>query len=93
MSNQHEQNEADVQAVIRDYIVREILNGQDRGLDESSPLLEWGILESLSMVSLVSFLEQRFGVKLDTPDYMPDNFTDLRAISRLVMRNSAPARN
>jgi acyl carrier protein len=70
-----------VEAVLNDYISREIV--QDLSLlpmgDETS-LLETGILESLSLLRLVVFIEQRFGVVLDDLDLVPEHFTSVDTI-------------
>lgn len=80
--------EAEVVNEVRTYIAQDILNGQDQGLDEKTPLLEWGILESLSLAKLITFLEGRFGITVSDADREPGNFVTLGAIAQLVLRQS-----
>ena len=72
---------AQVETVINDYISQELV--QDPALlpltDETS-LLESGILDSLSLLRLVVFLEERFGIMVDDADLLPENFASVDAI-------------
>jgi len=70
-----------VETVINDYISREFV--QDPALlplaDDTS-LLDSGILDSLSLLRLVVFLEERFGVTMGDADLLPENFGSVNAI-------------
>ena len=70
-----------METVINDYISRELV--QDPTLlplaDETS-LLESGILDSLSLLRLVVFLEERFGITMGDADLVPENFASVDAI-------------
>ena len=72
---------AQVETVINDYISRELV--QDPALlplaDETS-LLESGILDSLSLLRLVVFLEERFGITMGEADLLPENFASVNTI-------------
>jgi acyl carrier protein len=74
---------------LRTYIVQEILDGQDTGLDESTPLLEWGILNSLEIVRLLMFMQSQFDLSLALDQIVADQFADLRAIADLVLASVA----
>lgn len=70
-----------METVINDYISRELV--QDPALlplaDETS-LLETGILDSLSLLRLVVYLEERFGIMVGDADLLPENFASVEAI-------------
>ena len=70
-----------METVIKDYISRELV--RDPALlpvaDETS-LLESGILDSLSLLQLVVFLEGRFGITVGDADLLPENFDTVNAI-------------
>jgi acyl carrier protein len=64
-----------VEAVINDYISRELV--QDAGLlplGNGTSLLETGVLDSLSLLRLVVFIQERFGIMVDDVDLVPENF-------------------
>jgi acyl carrier protein len=70
-----------VETVINNYISRELV--QDPALlplaDETS-LLDSGILDSLSLLRLVVFLEERFGITIGDADLLPENFASVNTI-------------
>ena len=70
---------------LRDYVSNEVLDGKDIGLDGSTPLLEWGIINSIEMARLVSFIEIRFGVKVPAEKMIPAFFKDLTSATNLVL--------
>lgn len=71
--------------IICDYFVARIFdNAEDHGLDEESLLLEWGILNSLQILSLVDFLENQFSIKIKPEDLRPENLATITAIAKMV---------
>jgi acyl carrier protein len=74
---------------IKGFIVRELLDGKDAGLDASTPLLKWGVIDSLSLVNLLAFIEERFGIGVPPAEVNATNFENLSAIAGLLSRLSA----
>jgi len=70
-----------VETVINEYISRELV--QDPALlplADDIPLLESGILDSLTLLRLVVFLEERFGITMGDADLLPENFASVNTI-------------
>jgi acyl carrier protein len=70
-----------VETVINDYISRELV--QDPALlplTNETSLLESDILDSLNLLRLVVFLEERFGITMGDADLLPENFTSVNTI-------------
>lgn len=82
---------ADVLAALKTYIVNEILDGREIGLEPSTPLLEWGIINSLEMMRLLTFIQTEFNVEVPMGQIVPDHFKDLDALTDLVLGLAAPA--
>lgn len=72
--------------VVRDYVARDLLAGEDAGLDGQTPLLEYGLIDSVSLVRLTEFLHSRFGVKIPRDELTIANLKDLHSITTLVVR-------
>jgi len=70
---------------LKSFIANELLDGTDGGLDQTTPLLEWGVLDSLSMVSLLAFIEESMGIHVPDKEVKPENFENLQAIIKLIM--------
>ena len=70
-----------METVINDYVSRELV--QDASLlplGNATPLLETGILDSLSLLRLVVFVQDRFGIVVDDLDLVPEHFASVDAI-------------
>ena len=68
-----------MESVLNDYISRELVSKPELlPLKNDTPLLETGILDSLSM--LVLFLEQHFGIVVDAEELIPEHFQTIDAI-------------
>jgi pimeloyl-ACP methyl ester carboxylesterase/acyl carrier protein len=87
--------QASILEQVSQFVADAFLDGERDDLAEDSPLLEWGILDSMGMVQLVSFIEERFAVRIGEDAITPQNFRNLRAISSLVeacsLRPQAPS--
>jgi acyl carrier protein len=70
--------------ILRTFLVEEVLDGPAAGLTADTPLLEWGILTSMSTMRLVSFIGLRLGVQIPVEEVVGTNFKDLNAVARLV---------
>jgi acyl carrier protein len=72
--------QSDVKATIKDYILQEFLPGESpESLDDTTPLITGGVLDSIATVKLIAFLEERYGVQIephvmyaDYLNYLPD---------------------
>jgi acyl carrier protein len=71
---------------LRGFVVRELLDGRDTGLDEHTPLLAWGVLDSLSVNVLISFTNERFGIEVPQSEVAPQNLKDLDSYVALLTR-------
>ena len=70
-----------METVINDYISRELVPDPALlPLSNETPLLETGILDSLGLLRLVVFLEERFAITMDDVDLMPENFVSVNAV-------------
>lgn len=48
---------------------------------------EEGMLDSFDLMTLVSTLDERFGIKIDGTDILPENFMNVDSIVALVERS------
>lgn len=55
-------------------------------VDETTKLLDEHTLDSLSMITLVSELEDEFDVEISARDIVPENFQTVGAIAELIER-------
>jgi len=75
----------DLKGQIRQFIITEV--APDLGLqniEDDEPLIESGIVDSLGILRILSFVEEAFGVDLSSDEIRPENFRDLRTICAMV---------
>ena len=54
---------------------------------ESDDFLRHGFLDSFDIISLSSMLEEKFGVKIDGLDIVPENYASIDAIIALIKKS------
>lgn len=75
----------EIKDVVRQYILEELLPGEDpAALTDSTPLLTGGILDSLATIRLTVFLEERFQIQLSAHETMVDYLNTVADIAQLV---------
>ena len=74
----------EVRPIITEYIKSEF-GRNDTGVDiDTANLLEEEIIDSLGIFTLVSFIEDKFGVSVDPEEVNLDNFESVTAVTKLV---------
>jgi acyl carrier protein len=82
-------DDKDLKKMVLDYVKREYLEeGDDREINESTPLITGGIVDSFSMVSLKRFLEKKCSIQIPDADASPEAFDTVNSIIALVDRFS-----
>lgn len=75
----------DIKESVRQFILKNFLPGENpRNLTDETELKESGILDSLSTLKLVSFLEENFDVEFEANDLESGNLSSIANIERLV---------
>jgi acyl carrier protein len=83
---------ASIEEQVRNHIAQNILfskNGYPHP-DEAS-FLEEGIVDSLNVMDLVFFIEEKFGVSVADREIVPDNFDSVSRLAAFVRRKQAGA--
>ena len=78
---------------VRRYVGDELLSGDDEDLDGSTRLMETGIIDSMTMIELIAYIEKTFALKIPESHVNPEAFATLDAVTDLVValaRNPAP---
>ncbi|HSK10212.1 MAG TPA: hypothetical protein VK911_11610 [Vicinamibacterales bacterium] len=75
--------------VILEYVKNEYLDedeAAEMALDEHTPLITSGIVDSFSMVSLKRFVEKKYSVSIPDDQATPEAFNTVAGIADLVAR-------
>ena len=81
-----------IKSKVRNFIHEEFLRGDSsQDIQDDTHLLESGIMDSISTLRLVAFLEQEFGFRFEAHEAKAENLSDLNRIERFVSSKiSAP---
>ena len=74
---------------IMDYIAEVVAETGGAPVTRETPLLEAGVLDSINLVRLVQFLEERFSIKIPDADLGPELFESPASLSAYVERHTA----
>ncbi len=69
----------EIRHFIQHELARDVAHVRDTG-----SLLEAGVIDSLGVVALVSFIQKRYGIDITEDEMMPENFDSIGAIVSFV---------
>jgi acyl carrier protein len=74
-----------IEQEIREFLKQHLLlDDKVEDLSNTDSLLEKGIIDSTGIIDLVSFIEEKYNIKIDDEELMPEYFDSLQAISEFV---------
>jgi acyl carrier protein len=74
-----------IEGVIRDYIAQNLLFSEDGfHYSDDASFLKEGIIDSLGVMELVTFVEQEFGISVLDREIIPENFDSVNKLSQYI---------
>ena len=74
-----------VEDMIRKYIAENILfSGNGYPYPDNTSFLNEGIIDSMNVLELVMFVEEKFGVTVADQDIVPDNFDSVTQLADFI---------
>jgi acyl carrier protein len=74
----------DIEGIVSNYVTHELTLSGPADLRPGDSLISSGVLDSIGLLRLVLFLEERFGVKVGDGDLVPENFETIERIVEFV---------
>ncbi len=74
-------------AAVKTFIAHELLYGDEQGLGYDTNLLDTGVIDSMSLLRLIAFLEEHFQIQVPDEAVIPDNFRSLSAIETFLAQS------
>jgi acyl carrier protein len=79
-----------IAAEVEQFIVTEIAAGRDiEAVAHDRDLLSDGIIDSLGITELITFLEAKYAIKVDDDDIDAENFRSIDGIAGFVEKKGA----
>ncbi len=82
----------DFKKKIEEFILTEIC--EDLGLDiqhieEDKPLIDSGIIDSLGILKILSFIDEELGIDISSTEINPGNFINIKSICEMIEKHTA----
>jgi len=69
---------------VRKFLNTELLYREDQWIDPTLNLVESGVIDSITLVRLTSFLEEHYAIEIPDEDMVTENFRSLDSIEAFV---------
>ena len=73
-----------VEESVRQLMIERAWMEQKNSVSDTDSLLEHGVIDSLTMMELIGFLERTYGIQVTDDELIPENFETLSAIAGFV---------
>lgn len=72
---------------IKEYVRNSTFNDSSR-INDDTMIFKEGILDSMGLVTLISFLEEEFNIQAEDSDLVEENFETINAIAEFISRKN-----
>jgi len=77
----------DIKAQIKKFIIENYLRGdKDVRLSDDDSFLEKGIIDSIGVIELTSFIQNEYRIKIEVTEIVPENFDTINNLERYIKR-------
>ncbi|MGH2536976.1 MAG: acyl carrier protein [Candidatus Promineifilaceae bacterium] len=81
----------DVSQTVERFIIDELLLGDREHIAADESLLASGVIDSVSLLRLIAFLEEELGVQIEDDEVVLENFETLTDITNFVSSKTKAA--
>ena len=78
-------------SAVRKFINSELLYREDQEIDGTIDLIESDVIDSMTLLRLISFLEENYGIEIPDQEIVPDNFRSLSSIGAFLKNHVGTA--
>ncbi|NIT58276.1 MAG: hypothetical protein GWN00_19220 [Aliifodinibius sp.] len=75
------------------YISKEFAKEEKMDIQPDTPLLEKGVIDSLSIMTLIVYIEKQYNLDFYKIDITRDSFVNINSISQIITENMNSAIN
>lgn len=77
---------SNIEQLLKEHIAEEFMYDRPASdLDNDLHLIQEGIIDSLGIFMVISFIDEQFGVKVQPDDVVLDNFQTIETIKNLIL--------
>ena len=75
-----------IKETVREFILANFYVADAASLDDASSLLDLGVIDSTGVMEVVDFLEEKFQIRVEDDELLPDNLDSIARIASFVAR-------
>jgi acyl carrier protein len=77
----------DIKNELREFIIENYLSGAAKEpLEDDDSFLEKGIIDSIGVIELVNFIQDRYDIKIKVPEIQPETIDTLNNLENFIKR-------
>jgi len=77
-----------IKEIIKEYVLQATFGDKNK-INNDSLIFKEGYFDSMGFVVLISFLEEKFGIRTADKDLIEENFESINAITGFVVRKTS----
>lgn len=77
-----------ISEILTTYITNEFLEDKQEKVSYNDDILSSGILDSMGMIRLITFIEKEFNIKVLSEDMTFENFMSIEKIDDYIQKNN-----
>lgn len=74
----------DIKTQIRTFIIENFLFGNAEGFNDDTSFLEEDIIDSTGVLELITFIEEKFAIKVDDEELTPENLDSTNNVAAFL---------
>lgn len=82
-------SQAEIQTTIREFVLQQFPAARKRETSDHDSLLEQGVVDSMGVLEIVTFIESTFEITLSDDELLSDHFESIAAMADLVHSKTA----
>jgi acyl carrier protein len=75
---------------IREFVTTNFYVADPKALEDSTSLLDQGIIDSTGVLEVIMFIESTFGLTVEDSEMLPENLDSIERIAAFVARKQVP---
>src|ERR1039458_7491435 len=75
---------SDLAASVREFILKQFPLARKHQIKNSDPLLESGMLDSMGVLEVVTFIEREYSIGVSDDDLVPEHFQSIDRIAAFI---------
>ncbi len=76
----------DIKEQVRAFVTSNFYVADPSTLEDEASLLDRGIIDSTGVLEVIFFIEDKFGIKVEDSEMLPDNLDSIDRIANFIAR-------